>query len=671
MAYEEQCYGVEAAQELISDPRYIVEEFIGAGAMACVYKVSERGTPNIYALKLLREKYRQRQQFIDIFEIEATHMRDLQYPNIVRFYKFVQEEKSAYILMDYVEGKPLTYYIQASRNGQGLMPLPKIVRIMAQIARAISYLHAEGYIHRDIKPGNVLLAGRDESALLTDLGIAGAMDVQDMYGGAGTPSYMPYEQQTQGTVNQTVDTYAFAIMLFEMFTSRKPFIPTKGLSFKEARAAIIELHRSEPIPSLVELRPELPEEIDEIFARALAKNPAERYGEITEFAGAIHAALLPLLPEELADFDKIRPQEIERSAQTDGVEVVTTHPSLVLFGGIMSIALISVLVVLGLWFNNTTRPPATATQALVAAPSEAPSDTPSVTPSPTETHTPAPQATATSFMAEALMEPVFQDIEAIGRGFGTSLDETIQELLALNAPFVPLRSEPNLERFSLELVLDENSLSNYSSYGLAFRMRDERNYLRLRVEVATSRWVLESVSEDQITLLQEDTLVSLPNRLAVTADDENYRLEIGEEIVPYSNEDWSGGSTALYFEMADTENLAVESVSIGMEETEGIPMPSLFDYLREDIQSLQATGDRTAVVQCPAFVDIYEKLDLYLAHESTLSFAQEAQSLSAFIYSRCLVEDRAVDFNNSYSDYLAWENGLDELLIEIDAASQN
>jgi serine/threonine protein kinase len=212
MAYEEQCYGVEAAQELISDPRYIVEEFIGAGAMACVYKVSERGTPNMYALKLLREKYRQRQQFIDIFEIEATHMRDLQYPNIVRFYKFVQEDKSAYILMDYVEGKPLTYYIQASRNGQGLMPLPKIVRIMAQIARAISYLHAEGYIHRDIKPGNVLLAGRDESALLTDLGIAGAMDVQDMYGGAGTPSYMPYEQQTQGTVNQTVDTYAFAIM---------------------------------------------------------------------------------------------------------------------------------------------------------------------------------------------------------------------------------------------------------------------------------------------------------------------------------------------------------------------------------------------------------------------------------------------------------------------------
>jgi serine/threonine protein kinase len=108
---------------------------------------------------------------------------------------------------------------------------------------------------------------------------------------------MPYEQQTQGTVNQTVDTYAFAIMLFEMFTSRKPFIPAKGLTFKEARAAIIELHRSEPVPSLVEIRPELPEEIDEIFARALAKNPAERYGEIMEFAGAIHAALLRCCPK--------------------------------------------------------------------------------------------------------------------------------------------------------------------------------------------------------------------------------------------------------------------------------------------------------------------------------------------------------------------------------------
>src|SRR6188474_3530458 len=114
---EEQCYSVEEAREFISDPRYTIEEFIGSGAMACVYKVSERGTPNIYALKLLREKYRERQQFIDIFQTEAIHMRDLQYPNIVRFYKFVQEEKSAYILMDYVEGKPLTHYIQASRNG--------------------------------------------------------------------------------------------------------------------------------------------------------------------------------------------------------------------------------------------------------------------------------------------------------------------------------------------------------------------------------------------------------------------------------------------------------------------------------------------------------------------------------------------------------------------------
>lgn len=654
---EEQCYSVEAARELISDPRYTVEEFIGSGAMACVYKVSERGTPNIYALKLLREKYRERQQFLDIFQTEAIHMRDLQYPNIVRFYKFVQEESSAFILMDYVEGKPLTAEIQESRNGNGPMPLPKIVRIMAQIARAISYLHNEGYIHRDIKPGNILLAGKDESALLTDLGIAGALDVQDMYGGAGTPSYMPYEQQTHGTIDQTVDTYAFAVMLFEMFTGRKPFAPEKGLSFKEARAAIIELHNSAPIPSIVELRPELPEDLDEIFAQALAKKPAERYRDIMDFAQDVHEALLPYLPEELKDFNQIRPQEIVRSATPELIEVVSTKPRTVIFVGIAAITAIIALVFAGLYLNNRN-PEATATIAPTSVPATQPiienSPVPSETPIPaTEAETEIPAVSATPFMAEIVPTVVLSDIEAIGSGFGETLSETIAGVLAYDAPFVPLRSQAN---FSVELVLAEAS----SGFGIVFDFQDEANYKRFRV--ADDAWYIEEISAGTVNVIAQAALESLPSRIALIRSDERLRFELDDNIIPYIGDMPSGG-TALYFE----NPLELVSLTVGViGEAGDSPAPlSPLSYLLENLTALQATGDASAIVQCPEFVLAYDRLEGHLSNELSGDFARRAQSLSAYIYSRCLVADGEVDFNDSYSDYLAWEDGIDALVNEI------
>src|SRR5688572_16508490 len=147
------CFSEEEARARIADERYIVEEFIGEGGMACVYRARESGTPNVYALKLLKEQYRQRDEFLAVFQTEAAHMRDLQHPNIVRFYKMVVEARSAYILMDFIDGYPLTKFIQRARATEVPFPLEEAVRIMAQIARAISHLHKEGFIHRDVKPG--------------------------------------------------------------------------------------------------------------------------------------------------------------------------------------------------------------------------------------------------------------------------------------------------------------------------------------------------------------------------------------------------------------------------------------------------------------------------------------------------------------------------------------
>lgn len=304
---QNQCYSVEALRRRIEDQRYIVDKFIGEGGMSCVYRAKERGTPNVYALKLLKEAFRQDKDFLDIFEREASNMRDLQYPNIVRYYRFVIEKQSAYIIMEYVDGNPLTSFIKHMRRTEQDFPLGEVVRIMVQVARAVAYLHQEGYIHYDLKPGNVLLRRTDGRAYLTDLGITGAFG-GEVLTGAGTPSYMPYEQQIGMDANHTVDIYSFGIMSFEMLAGRKPFVAPRGGEFNDMRDQLIRMHRYSPVPSIREYRPELPPEVDAIFERALAKTPGDRYQDILQFAKDFHQAVRHLLSDDLQDFENIQPR---------------------------------------------------------------------------------------------------------------------------------------------------------------------------------------------------------------------------------------------------------------------------------------------------------------------------------------------------------------------------
>lgn len=303
---ESQCRSEAEARTRIADTRYIIEEFVGQGGMACVYKAREKGTPNVYALKLLKDQFRQHDEFLQIFQREAEHMRDLQYPNIVRFYKFVVEDESAYIIMEYVDGFPLTSYIRRSQREDEPFPVSEVVRIMAQIARAISYIHQEGYIHYDIKPGNVLLRRTDGRAYLTDLGITNAFGSSDVLLGAGTPAYMPYEQQAGDQSDFTVDIYAFAVMIFEMLAGQKPFAARPGVDAYTARDQLMRMHETRPVPAISKLRQELPQELDEVFYRAMAKKRYNRYQDVMRFAQDVHQALLPLVSPDLRDFENIQ-----------------------------------------------------------------------------------------------------------------------------------------------------------------------------------------------------------------------------------------------------------------------------------------------------------------------------------------------------------------------------
>ncbi len=291
---------------------YQIEGFIGEGGMACVYKAREtHDATRHYALKFIKEEFRQRDKLMQVFEDEADTMRNLQYPYIVRFFKFVRHEDYAFILMEYVDGNSLSAFIKHYRGRGAYLPLNEVMRITTQVARAIRYIHQEGFIHADIKPGNILLRRTDGQAYLSDLGIATNTEKSGLRFAAGTPSYMPCEQQNNTSLDATADIYAFAVVVYEMLTNRRPFtIAGGGLSNQQRRQEYARLHCEEPIPPLSKLRDDLPAQLDEIFRRALAKSPGDRYDNVMAFAQALHKALLPSLSNDLKDFGSIGPSQM-------------------------------------------------------------------------------------------------------------------------------------------------------------------------------------------------------------------------------------------------------------------------------------------------------------------------------------------------------------------------
>ena len=665
------CFDVDEARNLISDPRYIIDEYIGSGAMACVYKVRERGTPNIYALKLLREQYWRRERFKEIFQREADHMRDLQYPNIVRFYKLVMEEHSAYILMDYVQGKALTHYIREVRRTGKPIAVDKIVRIMAQVARAISYLHTEGFIHRDVKPGNILLVGEDESAFLTDLGIAGATD-EPILSGAGTPSYMPYEQQVRGEIDHTVDTYAFAIMLYELFTGEKPFAPEPGLSFEEARKSIVELHRKQAVPSISAKRRDLPESIDRFFEQALAKTSRERYPDILDFARDIHEALLHLLPEDLRNFDNIQAQEIANAVERVVEVEVPADSNRVILGGIVAIILITLLVAGGIWLNNNG---SVATATALAGAENTVEQTEVVTLANETSISATAENTAepASILENVTFNAFAEGVDAIA--YGDDLNESVRYIASVRDGFVTLQFPGEVNGFRVELSVDESSLDE-QQVGIAFRIQDDANYLLFILDANTGQWSLNRIQNDETVLIQSETVEGeMPSSVILSAEDEFIRIEVGETLIQQTQETGGSGAVALWLpetgnEAIEISHLAIALIGENAPSLESPPetIPAL-QFLLEDIQALRATGDENSIVDCSQFTQIYDRLDNHAQIENAEAFISEAKLSSTVIFTGCDLErdNPAVEF--TFSDYLDWETELGELIPAIETES--
>ena len=265
---------------------YRVVDQIGEGGMATIFRAYQPGLDRYVALKVLPPLHAQQPGFSERFHREARAIANLHHPNILPVYEFGQEDEYSYIVMRYVEGARTLKTVM--REG---VDLSTAVDMIGQIAGALDHAHQRGIIHRDVKPGNVLMDG--EWALLTDFGLAkmteASVQLTGSGVGVGTPAYMSPEQGQGGTVDHHTDIYSLGVILFEMLTGQIPH-------HAETPFAIVLKRVTEPLPIPRTLNPDIPEAVERVILKALARDPAERFSSAGEMAAALKKAASAIAP---------------------------------------------------------------------------------------------------------------------------------------------------------------------------------------------------------------------------------------------------------------------------------------------------------------------------------------------------------------------------------------
>jgi serine/threonine protein kinase len=290
---------------------YRIINKIGQGGMASVYKAYQPSMDRNVAIKVLPSQLAESQEFTARFQQEARIIARLEHPHILPVFDYGESDGVTYFVMRYLEAGTLKNKMEAS-------PLSwnEIDRLFTQLAEALGYAHSHGVVHRDLKPANALV-DEQGNLFLTDFGIAKLLEsasprLTQTDAIMGTPAYISPEQAKALPVDKRSDIYSLGIILYEMVTGRVPFVADTPL-------AVILKHVSDPLPLPSVIKSDIPESIERVILKSLAKEPEDRYSSAAEFLNAWKRAL------EEKDIVRRAPERIPTPASRAGMPLGQTQ----------------------------------------------------------------------------------------------------------------------------------------------------------------------------------------------------------------------------------------------------------------------------------------------------------------------------------------------------------
>lgn len=267
---------IESLSGITNIGRYNILQKLGRGASGVVYLAKDPYIKRNVAIKAAQtstDKKRER------FLVEAQSAGQFNHPNIVSVYDVGVQDDFCYLAMEYIEGNTLEMYCDKNN----LLPIQKVIEIILSLCSALDYSHKRGVIHRDIKPANIMLDA-DESTKITDFGVAQMTESTAVAGIFGTPSYMSPEQVTEESISTQSDIFAVGCVMYELLTGVQAFPGENNF------AIIYKITSTEP-PSILSINPELPEILESIIEKAIAKDLSKRYQSCTALAYDLRVAL--------------------------------------------------------------------------------------------------------------------------------------------------------------------------------------------------------------------------------------------------------------------------------------------------------------------------------------------------------------------------------------------
>ena len=260
------------------DARYEIQELIGVGGMAVVYRAYDIIEDKIVAIKILKDEFLGNKEFIRRFKNESKAIAVLSHPNIVKVYDVSFGTKIQYIVMEYIDGTTLKEYM----SRQKIIKWEDALYFVKQILSALNHAHNKGVIHRDIKPQNIMLL-KDGTIKVTDFGIArfSSNETQTMTDRAiGSVHYISPEQARGSIIDEKADIYSVGIMLYEMITGKLPFEADNAVS-----VAIMQMQVTPKLPR--EINPDIPKGLEQIIMHSMEKEPSRRYESAEEMMNDI------------------------------------------------------------------------------------------------------------------------------------------------------------------------------------------------------------------------------------------------------------------------------------------------------------------------------------------------------------------------------------------------